>query len=162
CAGDRPNALATTAQIIGALSRAGLPAAPVIAYLKSESVGAVMSMSEDALVANLRALVRAETEIEGKLNQLQVDLRPDDPDQLAAIERLALGQAARLEELAATARELRRKIERRQGTNGRNGRAGRCAPPTQRPPTAPNSYPSATSVAASGARAGACRAASSP
>jgi len=125
CSGDRPNALATTAQIIGALSRAGLPTASLIAYLKSESVGAVMSMSEDALVANLRALVLAETEAEGKLNPLQVSLRPDDPDQLAEIERLALEQAARLEELAATARELRRKIERRQGTNGRNGRAGR-------------------------------------
>src|SRR5690606_25327483 len=125
CSGDRPDAVASTAQIIWAVSRAGLPPGRRGASIKSDSVGAVMSMSEDALVANLRALVLAETEAEGELSPLEGDLRPDDPDQLADIERLALEQAARLEEMAATARELRREIERRQGTNGRNGRAGR-------------------------------------
>jgi hypothetical protein len=114
-AGERPHAIATVAEWVSRLAEARLSPAPIIAYLKMEATAALMSMSEAALRRNLRELVIAETEAEGRLNRLQVDLRPDDPDQLAQLERLALEQAARLEELAATARELRRRIERSNG-----------------------------------------------
>ncbi|HEY8536654.1 MAG TPA: hypothetical protein VIL25_09390 [Vicinamibacterales bacterium] len=114
--GERDGPIAAAAAMIAKLVEAGHSAAPILAYLHSETIGALMRLDDDALRRNLHDLIVAETRAQCALDPLEVDVRMDDADYLARLEQAALEQARRCEEMAATARELRRRIERRDRT----------------------------------------------
>lgn len=113
--GERDGPIAAAAAMIAKLVEAGHSVAPILVYLHSETIGALMRMDDDALRRNLRELIVAETHAQCALDPLEVDIRADDADYLARLEHAAMEQARWCEELAATARELRRRIERSNG-----------------------------------------------
>lgn len=106
-AGERPSALARCGEMFRKLTAAGMSPFAGLAFLEAECAGAMMQMSDDALVERFWTLMDEETERQGRLDATQVGFaRTGD---LRAIEDEAGEHGASLSELRYVARELRRR-----------------------------------------------------
>jgi len=124
-AGDRPDALAVVGARLEAAVAAGFSPAPVFTYLHTRSRGGLQHMSQDELAKHTRRLMLAETVAQGKLDPIQMQFDPDDPEKLDELEQYAEEQVDILLDILAAVRELKRRHAGKLRTNGRNGRAGR-------------------------------------
>lgn len=113
CAGDDRSLFGRCVEVVVSMVMAGMDPWPFIVHLRIEARAAMARMGEAALRARARRLMAEETRCQGELDLLQIEFDPDDVEQLAEGERLATEHAARLEEMAANFRELRRIAEDR-------------------------------------------------
>lgn len=111
CAGEKPSPLARCAEMFRKLTAAGLSPFAGLAFLEAECAGAMMQMSDDALVERFWALMDEETAAEGALNKIQqAFIRPiGQQTTLDDIIEHATEHGTALNELRYVARELRRR-----------------------------------------------------
>lgn len=110
-AGEKPSALARCGEMFRKLTAAGLSPFAGLAFLEAECAGAMMHMSDDALVERFWALMDEETAAEGALNKIQqAFIRPiGQQTTLDDIIEHATEHGTALNELRYVARELRRR-----------------------------------------------------
>lgn len=110
-AGEKPSALARCGEMFRKLTAAGLSPFAGLAYLEAECAGAMMQMSDDALVERFWTLMQEETKAEGELNEIQGAFTNPIGQQatLDDIIEHATEHGTALNELRYVARELRRR-----------------------------------------------------
>lgn len=109
--GEKPSAPSRCAEMFRKLTAAGLSPFAILAYLEAECAGAMMQMSDDALVERFWALMEEETRAEGELNRIQTAFARPIGRQATLDEIIehATEHGTALNELRYVARELRRR-----------------------------------------------------